>query len=616
MIKMNLLPKTIAIISVTLLLTLLGTHFFISQALFENYEGLEQQDLKRDVQIIHNNLQQEAQILEEKLADWSKWDDSYQFALKPNKLFIETNLTQEALVSIRVNAILIFDNKNKLLVSRSYKIENDQVTTWKTDGLLKYILQHPELITHASASSQITGLISFPDENSNTVTFFASEPIIPTNLSPRIAGTIVFFRRFSKGYIEQLLRRQQIEAYFHLIQELAPENSMQQIIGGLRPSRPTLVLPQNEQKVSGFSLIRDVYQKPIFLLEVHKQREIYLQGKHLISNALYVLIILGSFFLIITLLSLRHWVLFPLFVLLKEVQIITRSGDIKNRVRGLGTDEIGVLSHEINTMLESLDIALDKKRQDLLVEKERSDELLNNILPRVIADRMRMGELMIAEHFEEVTVLFSDIVGFTKLSARTAPQELVKLLNMIFSEYDLIADKHGLEKIKTIGDAYMVVSGVPLAQMEHARRIALMALEMRDKLLELNQTFQLDIAVRIGIATGEVIAGIIGKRKFSYDLWGDTVNIAARMESHGIEGKIQCTEYFYQLLHREFVFEPRGLIEVKGKGLMLTYFLIRSVEQLPALNNAINHQVINDNQLLLSCCSAQERNMELLRTNH
>jgi adenylate cyclase len=613
MIKMNLLPKTIAIISVTLLLTLLGTHFFISQALFENYEGLEQQDLKRDVQIIHNNLQQEAQILEEKLADWSKWDDSYQFALKPNKLFIETNLTQEALVSIRVNAILIFDNKNKLLVSRSYKIENDQVTPWKTDGLLKYILQHPELITHASASSQITGLISFPDENSNTVTFFASEPIIPTNLSPRIAGTIVFFRRFSKGYIEQLLRRQQIEAYFHLIQELAPENSMQQIIGGLRPSRPTLVLPQNEQKVSGFSLIRDVYQKPIFLLEVHKQREIYLQGKHLISNALYVLIILGSFFLIITLLSLRHWVLFPLFVLLKEVQIITRSGDIKNRVRGLGTDEIGVLSHEINTMLESLDIALDKKRQDLLVEKERSDELLNNILPRVIADRMRMGELMIAEHFEEVTVLFSDIVGFTKLSARTAPQELVKLLNMIFSEYDLIADKHGLEKIKTIGDAYMVVSGVPLAQMEHARRIALMALEMRDKLLELNQTFQLDIAVRIGIATGEVIAGIIGKRKFSYDLWGDTVNIAARMESHGIEGKIQCTEYFYQLLHREFVFEPRGLIEVKGKGLMLTYFLIRSVEQLPALNNAINHQVINDNQLLLSCCSAQERNMELLR---
>jgi len=618
MIKMNLLPKTVAIISITLLLTLLATHFFISKALFENYENLEQQDIKRDVQIIHNNLQQEAQILEEKLADWSKWDDSYQFALKPNKLFIDTNLTQEALVSIRVNAILIFDKKNKLLVSRSYKLENNQVIAWKTDNLLKYISQHPELITHTSASSQITGLISFPDGNSNTVTFLASEPIIPTDLSPRIAGTIVFLRRFSQGYIEQLLKRQQIEARFHSIQLLTPEHPLQKIIGALRPSRPTWVIPQNEQTVSGFSLIRDIYQKPIFLLEVYKAREIYLQGKHLISNALYIIAVLGCFFLIVTLLSLRHWVLSPLFVLLKDVQIITRSGDIKNRVRELGADELGILSHEINTMLTSLDTALNKERCNLMAEKERSDELLNNILPRVIANRMRLGELMIAEHFGEVTVLFSDIVGFTKLSARTEPHELVKLLNMIFSEYDVIADKYRLEKIKTIGDAYMVVSGVPLAQIDHARRIALMALEMRDKLLELNHIFQLDIAVRIGIATGEVIAGIIGKRKFSYDLWGDTVNIAARMESHGIEGKIQCTEYFYQLLQRDFVFEPRGSIEVKGKGLMPTYFLIRSTEQFPTLNNCQNQllvskifdsqmNILDNNKPLLSCYASQER---------
>jgi len=595
MIKMNLLPKTVAIISITLLLTLLATHFFISKALFENYENLEQQDIKRDVQIIHNNLQQEMQILEEKLADWSKWDDNYQFALKPNKLFIDTNLAQEALVSIRVNAILIFDTKNKLLVSRSYKLENNQVKAWKTDNLLKYISQHPDLITHTSASSQIMGLISFPDGNSNTVTFLASEPIIPTDLSPRIAGTIVFFRRFSQEYIEQLLKRQQIGAYFHLIQSLTLEHPLQKIIGALRPSRPTWVIPQNEQRVSGFSLIRDVYQKPIFLLEVHRVREIYLQGKHLILNALYILVILGCFFLIVTLLSLRHWVLFPLFVLLKDVQVITRNGDIKNRVRELGADELGILSHEINTMLTSLDTALNKERCNLMAEKERSDELLNNILPSVIANRMRMGELMIAEHFEEVTVLFSDIVGFTKLSAHTEPQELVKLLNMIFSEYDAIADKYGLEKIKTIGDAYMVVSGVPLAQIDHARRIALMALEMRDKLLELNRVFQLDIAVRIGIATGEVIAGIIGKRKFSYDLWGNTVNIAARMESHGIEGKIQCTEYFYQLLQQDFIFEYRGLIEVKGKGLMPTYFLIRSAEQFQVLNNHQNQSFISRN---------------------
>jgi class 3 adenylate cyclase len=244
-------------------------------------------------------------------------------------------------------------------------------------------------------------------------------------------------------------------------------------------------------------------------------------------------------------------------------------------VRERGNDELGQLSREINIMLNSLDYALEKERQNLVAEKQRSDVLLDNILPSMIARRMRMGELMIAEYFQEVTVLFSDIVGFTKLAARTEPQELVKLLNIIFSEYDSIADKYQLEKIKTIGDAYMVVSGVPLRQTDHAQRVAWMALEMRDKLLEINETLKLDIAVRIGIASGEVIAGIIGKRKFSYDLWGNTVNMASRMESHGIEGKIQCTEDFYQQLCHEFVFEPRGFVEVKNKGKMLTYFLIQ-----------------------------------------
>lgn len=574
---MNLLPKTIVIIGITLLLTVLASYFFISRALLESYKTLEELDIKRDIQIIHNNLLQETQILEEKLADWSKWDDSYKFALKPNKSFIEANLTQEALVSIHVNAILIFNNKNKLLISRSYQMENNVVVDWKIDKLLDYISQHPKLITHLSPSNQIKELISFPDGNSYTTAFFASEPIIPTDLSPKIAGTIVFLRLFNQRYVEQLLRRQQIDAYFHLIQEITPQHPLQQTLAKLRPSYPVHVAAQNEQAVSGFSLVRDIYQQPVFLLEVHKQRKIYLQGKQLIRNALYILSILGVIFLIITLLSLRRWVLSPLFILLKDVQVITHNGDISNRVRELGKDELGILSCEINTMLHSLETTLDKKRRDLITEKERSDELLNNILPGIIADRMRMGELMIAEHFDEVTVLFSDIVGFTKLAARTEPQKLVKLLNMIFSEYDLIADRYALEKIKTIGDAYMVVSGVPVRQIDHAQLVALMALEMRDKLLELNEKFKLNIAVRIGIATGEVIAGIIGKRKFSYDLWGDTVNIAARMESHGVEGKIQCTEVFYRLLQQEFVFESRGLIDVKGKGAMPTYFLISAL---------------------------------------
>lgn len=573
---MNLLPKTIAIISVTLLFTSIATYSLISRALFENYEILEQRDVKRDLQTIHNNLEREVQIVQEKLVDWSQWDDSYRFALKPNKAFIDTNLTLDALISIKINAILIFNKARKLLVARSYRMVNNQVVAWKIDGILKYFAQYPELISHESNQNKINGIINFDDNNKQSIAFFSSEPIRPTHPSPNTSGTIVFFRLFDQDYIEQLLKRQQIEAVFHPIYTLNPLHPLQQIIAELRPSNPMLVKPQNEEQVSGFGLIRNIYQQPVFLLEVRKQRDIYLQGKQLINNSLYILLIFITMFLLVTLLSLSHWVLSPLFSLLYDVQKITRSSDIKNRVRERGNDELGTLSREINVMLNSLDHALERERQNLMEEKERSDELLNNILPSVIARRMRMGELMIAEYFQEVTVLFGDIVGFTKLATHTEPQELVKVLNIIFSEYDSIADKYQLEKIKTIGDAYMVVSGVPSRQTEHAQRVAWMALEMRDKLLEINENLKLDIAVRIGIASGEVIAGIIGKRKFSYDLWGDTVNTASRMESHGVEGKIQCTEHFYQKLCQEFVFEPRGFIEVKNKGKMLTYFLIQA----------------------------------------
>lgn len=572
---MNLLPKTIAIITITLLLTSIATYFLISQALFDNYVILEQQDVKRDVQTIHNNLEREAQIVAEKMIDWSQWDDCYRFALKPNKAFIDSNLTPDALVSIKINAILIFNNARKLLVARSYRVVNNQVVAWKIDGILRYFAQYPELITHDSSDDKIKGIVNFEDDNAQSTAFFASEPIRPSNPSPNVSGTIVFFRLLDQDYIEQLLKRQQVEAIFHPIHTLEPQDMLRNVLTELRPSNPILVKPQDEAQVSGFSLIRNYYQQPIFLLEVHKHRDIYVQGKQLINNTLYILLIFIAVFLLVTLVSLSHWVLFPLFSLLNDVQKITRSSDIRSRVRERGNDELGKLSREINIMLNSLDYTLEKERRDLLAEKERSEVLLNNILPSMIAQRMRRGELMIAEYFQEVTVLFSDIVGFTKLAAGTEPQELVKLLNIIFSEYDSIADKYDLEKIKTIGDAYMVVSGVPLYHPDHAQRVAWMALEMRERLSEINESLKLDIAVRIGIASGEVIAGIIGKRKFSYDLWGDTVNTASRMESHGVEGKIQCTENFYRVLQNEFIFEPRGFIEVKNKGKMFTYFLIQ-----------------------------------------
>jgi class 3 adenylate cyclase len=209
----------------------------------------------------------------------------------------------------------------------------------------------------------------------------------------------------------------------------------------------------------------------------------------------------------------------------------------------------------------------------LAVEQAKSERLLLNILPAPIAQQLKEEERTIADNFAEVTVMFADIVGFTELASQTRPIELVEILNVIFSEFDQLTEEHGLEKIKTIGDAYMVVGGLPVQKPNHAEAIAAMALDMQDRITEFCKETGKALSIRIGINTGPVIAGIIGTKKFIYDLWGDTVNIASRMESHGIPGSIQVTEATYNRLRKEYLFEERGPIQVKGKGKMNCYLL-------------------------------------------
>jgi len=209
----------------------------------------------------------------------------------------------------------------------------------------------------------------------------------------------------------------------------------------------------------------------------------------------------------------------------------------------------------------------------LAVEQAKSERLLLNILPAPIAQQLKEEERTIADNFAEVTVMFADIVGFTELASQTRPIELVEILNVIFSEFDQLTEEHGLEKIKTIGDAYMVVGGLPVQKPNHAEAIAAMALDMQDSITEFCKDTGKALSIRIGINTGPVIAGIIGTKKFIYDLWGDTVNIASRMESHGIPGSIQVTEATYNRLRKEYLFEERGPIQVKGKGKMNCYLL-------------------------------------------
>ncbi|BAZ38381.1 adenylate/guanylate cyclase with integral membrane sensor [Calothrix sp. NIES-4101] len=206
-------------------------------------------------------------------------------------------------------------------------------------------------------------------------------------------------------------------------------------------------------------------------------------------------------------------------------------------------------------------------------QQEQTERLLLNILPETIANRLKTQPGNIAEDFANVSVLFADIVGFTEISSQLGAIQLVQLLNKIFSAFDRLCDRYGLEKIKTIGDAYMVVGGLPNRSSRHAQAIANMAIDMQNAIACFNIENQQNFNIRIGIHSGPVVAGVIGIKKFTYDLWGDTVNIASRMESHGLVGQIQASQDTYNLLSDEFTWEKRGEIEVKGKGTMTTYLL-------------------------------------------
>ncbi len=236
-----------------------------------------------------------------------------------------------------------------------------------------------------------------------------------------------------------------------------------------------------------------------------------------------------------------------------------------------------ILAHRLEVQARDafLQRRLIKKQVALIdAERSRSEALLSNVLPPSIAERLKTEKRAIADGFANVSVLFADIVGFTKMSERLSPEELVFRLNLIFSSFDDLVDKLKLEKIKTIGDSYMVAGGLHSHEYDHAFAIAEMALAMRRRMEEFSSRFEEPISVRIGINTGAVVAGVIGKRKFIYDVWGDTVNIASRMESHAEPGSIQVTEATYELLRGRYQLTERGVVEVKGKGSMRTWILV------------------------------------------
>jgi adenylate cyclase len=230
----------------------------------------------------------------------------------------------------------------------------------------------------------------------------------------------------------------------------------------------------------------------------------------------------------------------------------------------------GVSLHHVER-LRRLDFA---NLREIDAQRDRYRQLLVRILPQSIADRLQGGETTIADRFETSTVLFADVVGFTPASAHHTPEEVLAFLDRVFAAFDKLVDRHGAEKIKTIGDAYMVASGVPTARADHAARVADLALDMLASVRSIEPLEGATLDVRIGISSGPVVAGIIGNRRFSYDLWGDTVNVAARMEVYSEPGRIQVSEEAHRCLADGYALKPRGEVDIKGLGPVLTWYLL------------------------------------------
>jgi adenylate cyclase len=282
-----------------------------------------------------------------------------------------------------------------------------------------------------------------------------------------------------------------------------------------------------------------------------------------------------------------RWITKPILQLSQASQAIA-DGNLEQKVIMNRHDELGILAQSFNQMaaqLQSSFVALEKTNEaletrveertaELKYQQKETERLLLSILPESIAQRLKRNPETIADSFAEVTVLFADLVNFTAHSHQISATETVSLLNQIFSAFDQLAEEFQLEKIKTIGDGYMIAGGLPAPKADHAEAVAEMAIAMQKVVTKFQYPSGEPFEIRIGIHTGAVIAGVIGKKKFSYDLWGDTVNLASRMESRGLPGRIQVSAATYERLRDRYVLESRGVVEVKGFGEMETYWLV------------------------------------------
>lgn len=571
---MKLRTKTLSLVIAVFVASALVLFGVVSSTLLKSYLKIEEQRAYRDLQrlqkVFSADLQQNFTIIE----DYASWDDTYDFAQNPDQAYIESNMSGDTFSSLGLNFIVLLNEAGEELFSAGHDFDAG-TTIPVPERLLHQLIQDGSLLEDGHDGRADFGLLRI-DSN---ILMVGIAPILRSDDTGPPQGSIVVGRYLDRKKLKELQQLTQLDIDYDVVGTDRDTQRQQSIISNLigqtrgrsfsMSAAPTSLETVTDDTQIGYLLMPDIEGSPLLLWSVTLSRDIYQQGTTSLSYLLMSMAIIGIVLIGCIVVLLERLVLTRLTRLSGEVSHIGQSNDLSSRVHSGGTDELGQLGKSVNWMLEQLQTS----KQELVEEHDRAEGLLLNILPASIADQLKKTHEPIANTHEEVTVLFADIVGFTQMSAAMEPVELVSILNEVFSKFDEIAEHLGLEKIKTIGDAYMVVAGLPESRDDHAQAVAQMALSMREALRELSAGLGHSLQIRIGINTGVVVAGVIGKKKFIYDLWGDAVNIASRMESSGEAGMIQVTEATYLRIRDSFKMEKRGVIDIKGRGGMATFLL-------------------------------------------
>ncbi|MEM9539547.1 MAG: adenylate/guanylate cyclase domain-containing protein [Cyanobacteria bacterium P01_E01_bin.42] len=575
---MSLRQKTLIVLSglfAGLISVLSGSLYLI---FLNGVARLEKQDTYQNMQRAIAVVQREISLLDILVEDWAYWDDLYEFMETRDPSFLNNNLTRPVLENFNLNFIAILDLQgNPAFI---LELDGEKEQNIPVPPILKQQLSpNRKRLNQDNVDSSLEGFILWEEEILAT----ASKPVLNSKEQGPIRGTLAFGRYINRQKIQEFSERTQLALKIHRLGDVQLSEKLHKIRDRLekrsqedRDEVPMITQTLNREKISGYTLFRDIENRPAFLLEVTIPRDLYQQSQKTLAFIIGSLAIVGILFSIGIFVVLERMILLRLSRVSQTVRQIGISHDLSRRIFIKGKDELNHLANTINWMLSSLETSeqeLEQKQKRLEEEQKKAERLLLNILPEPIAQTLKSDQSAIAENFDEVTILFADIVGFTALSSRLSAIELVKLLNEIFSQFDKLVDKFGLEKIKTIGDAYMIASGLPIPREDHAEAMADMALAMQNAVSEFQRKYEQSLQIRIGINTGVAVAGVIGTKKFIYDLWGDAVNVASRMESSGKPGAIQITESTYARLRDKYNLEKRGTVQVKGKGEMITYWL-------------------------------------------